>query len=173
MTDHEMEIIAPLIRGTALVRMKQEHCMIDYTIGTSMDVPRACMRADALASEGHVSAMVFDTHSLTQLVFGFSKGEGSHFVPTYKDQHILAGNPFETLDRRGVGSLLQMAVDKIKGANPLVRIGVNGSHGGDPASIYFFNSLKVDYVSVAVTDLAVAKLSAARSHIKGGKALSK
>jgi pyruvate,orthophosphate dikinase len=141
----------------------QEGRRIGYRVGVMIEVPRAAACADEIARE--VDFMSFGTNDLTQLTFGFSRDDAHKYLGTYLDLGILKHNPFVTIDREGVGSLIRLAVRKAREANPVIKIGICGEHGGDPASIAFFEELGVDYVSCSPARLPIAELSAAHTSI--------
>jgi pyruvate,orthophosphate dikinase len=141
----------------------QEGRRIGYRVGVMIEVPRAAACADEIARE--VDFMSFGTNDLTQLTFGFSRDDAHKYLDTYLELGILKHNPFVTIDREGVGSLIRLAVRKAREANPDIKIGICGEHGGDPASIAFFEELGVDYVSCSPARLPIAQLSAAHTSI--------
>jgi pyruvate, orthophosphate dikinase len=109
--------------------------------------------------------MSFGTNDLTQLTFGFSRDDAHKYLDTYLKLGILRHDPFVTIDRDGVGSLIRLAVRKAREVNPDIKIGICGEHGGDPASIAFFEEIGVDYVSCSPARLPMAQLSAAHTSI--------
>ena len=169
-TDHEVEVVAPVIKNAAAATVaevaKVSGLTFTYRIGTMVEVPRACLRADAIASEGDISFVSFGTNDLTQLMFGFSRDDAGSFLPDYMERHLLANDPFASIDVRGVGAIMRTAVQKIRRANPGCKIGVCGEHGGDPKSIRFFDDLGLDYVSCSPYRIPIAKISAAQCHIE-------
>lgn len=146
-TDHEIEDIAPVIKASAeeLFKAKGEH--VNFTIGSSLDVPRACMRANAIVSEGDVAFLSINTNMLTELVYGMSRADSSRLVESYQRIGIMKKDPFVSLDQSGVGSLLKIAKNLIRKTNRFIRVGVCGEQSGDPASIEFYDALGMDYVS--------------------------
>ena len=138
----------------------------DYTIGTMIELPRACAIADVLARE--VEFFSFGTNDLTQTTLGFSRDdiEGA-IVPGYIAERIVTVSPFETIDRDGVGMLVKMAVAKGREANPSVELGICGEHGGDPKSIEFFAQAGLDYVSCSPFRVPIARVAAAQSALRG------
>ena len=121
---------------------------VNFIIGSSLDVPRACLRANAIAGEGDVAFLSFNTDMLTELSYGLSRRDSTRLVESYGRIGILQADPFRRLDQSGVGTLLSMAKTLIRKSNRFIRVGVCGEHSGDPASIEFLDSLGVDYVSV-------------------------
>jgi len=133
-----------------------------YEVGAMIETPRAALLADELASL--VDFLSLGTNDLTQLTFGFSRDDvEARLMPLYLDRHLLDANPFHTLDAAGVGALVRTAVTAVRGAAPTVEIGVCGEHGGDPASIAFFQALGLNDVSCSPSRLQVARLAAAHA----------
>jgi pyruvate,orthophosphate dikinase len=162
----EVRFLRKLIEATAANVFSQEGRRIAYRVGVMIEVPRAAACADEIARE--VDFMSFGTNDLTQLTFGFSRDDAHKYLDTYLELGILKHDPFVTIDRDGVGSLIRMAVRKAREANPDIKIGICGEHGGDPASIAFFEELGVDYVSCSPARLPMAQLSAAHTSIARG-----
>jgi pyruvate,orthophosphate dikinase len=159
----EVRFLSKLIEATAADLFAQEGRRISYRVGVMMEVPRAAACADEIARE--VDFMSFGTNDLTQLTFGFSRDDAHKYLDTYLELGILKHDPFVTIDRDGVGSLIRLAILKARETNPDIKIGICGEHGGDPASIAFFQELGVDYVSCSPARLPIAQLSAAHSSI--------
>ncbi len=159
----EVRFLKNLIEATAADVFAQEGRRIGYRVGVMMEVPRAIACADDIARE--VDFMSFGTNDLTQLTFGFSRDDAHKYLDTYLELGVLKHDPFVTIDRDGVGSLIRLAVRKAREANPEIKIGICGEHGGDPASIAFFQELGVDYVSCSPARLPIAQLSAAHASI--------
>lgn len=157
----EMAVLRTLIDETAAaVFARTGHCL-SYSVGTMIELPRAALCADSLAP--YVDFVSFGTNDLTQMTFGFSRDDARRFLETYSQREILKVDPFMTLDRSGVGALIQMAVDKLRGVKPGMKIGVCGEHAGDPASIAFFASLRLDYISCSPARLPLAQLAVAQT----------
>jgi pyruvate,orthophosphate dikinase len=159
----EVRFLRKVIESTAADVFRQEGRRIGYRVGVMMEVPRATACADEIARE--VDFMSFGTNDLTQLTFGFSRDDAHKYLDTYLELGILKHDPFLTIDCDGVGSLIQSAIRKARIANPGIKIGVCGEHGGDPASIAFFEEIGVDYVSCSPARLPIAQLSAAHTSI--------
>jgi pyruvate,orthophosphate dikinase len=138
---------------------------LEYKIGTMIEVPRACVTADEIAEKADFFS--FGTNDLTQITFGYSRDDAGKFISDYIEKNILEADPFETIDIKGVGKLMKMAVTLAKKAKKGIKIGVCGEHGGDPKSIEFFHSLGLTYVSCSPYRIPIAKLSIAQSTIKG------
>ena len=125
-----------------------------------VELPRAAVCAGTIAKA--VDFLSFGTNDLTQMTFGFSRDDARKYLDTYLELGILKNDPFMTIDREGVGSLIRSAVLEARAANPKIKIGVCGEHGGDPASIQFFEEIGVDYVSCSPARIPIAQLSAAQ-----------
>jgi len=138
---------------------------LEYKIGTMIEVPRACVTADEIAKKADFFS--FGTNDLTQITFGYSRDDAGKFISDYIEKKILEKDPFETIDIKGVGKLMQMAVTLARKAKKGIKIGVCGEHGGDPKSIEFFHSIGLAYVSCSPYRIPVAKLSIAQNTIKG------
>ncbi|HXG39402.1 MAG TPA: pyruvate, phosphate dikinase [Candidatus Limnocylindrales bacterium] len=140
---------------------------VDYAFGTMIEVPRGALTADEIAREA--SFFSFGTNDLTQMTFGYSRddAEGS-FLLAYVERKILPDNPFQTLDRAGVGQLMRVAVEKGRATRPEIELGICGEHGGDPASIAFCHELGLDYVSCSPFRVPVARLAAAQAALATG-----
>ncbi|MGY3766179.1 pyruvate, phosphate dikinase [Vagococcus vulneris] len=171
------EIMIPLVGMTSeLVQLKNqisqhiekilndESVKIEYTIGTMIEIPRACLIADEIAAEADFFS--FGTNDLTQMTFGFSRDDAGKFITQYEEQGILPKDPFQTLDVEGVGELIKVAVERARSEKPNLKIGVCGELGGDPVSIEYFNKWGLDYVSCSPFRVPIAYLAAAQSQIK-------
>jgi len=134
---------------------------IDYRFGTMIEIPRAAITAAEIAEVAEFFS--FGTNDLTQMTFGISRDDGERFLREYQKRGILSDNPFETLDRRGVGELLRIAAGDGREANPDLHIGICGEHGGDPSSIAFCHQLGLDYVSCSPFRVPIARLAAAQA----------
>ena len=140
---------------------------VPHSIGTMIEVPRAALTADRIATEADFFS--FGTNDLTQMTWGFSRDDvEASFFPAYLDQGILSVSPFESLDPEGVGSLITTAVLKGREVKPDLHVGVCGEHGGDPDSIHFFESAGLDYVSCSPYRIPIARLEAARAVLDQG-----
>jgi pyruvate,orthophosphate dikinase len=137
---------------------------IRYSVGTMIELPRACLVADRIAKQA--SFFSFGTNDLTQTALGFSRDdvEGT-FLPRYIETKIVERSPFETIDVPGVGALVEIAVKKGRARNRKITLGVCGEHGGDPASISFFADAGLDYVSCSQNRVPVARVAAAQAEL--------
>jgi pyruvate,orthophosphate dikinase len=137
---------------------------IPYLYGTMIEIPRACMRAGDMAESAQFFS--FGTNDLSQMSFGFSRDDIDSFLPTYLDNHILRNDPFRSIDKRGVGQLMEIAIERGRKTRPNLKLGVCGEHGGDPRSVEFFHEIGLDYVSCSPYRLPIARLAAAQAAIK-------
>jgi pyruvate,orthophosphate dikinase len=157
--------------------MKKAGVKVDYLIGTMIEVPRAALTADQIATEAEFFS--FGTNDLTQMTFGFSRDDIAAFVPTYVEQKILKIDPFQSLDTTGVGQLIEMGVAKGRKARAAVgpkehlKVGICGEHGGDPDSVAFCHKVGMDYVSCSPFRVPIARLAAAQAALAGGQAISR
>ncbi len=137
---------------------------LSYKVGTMIEIPRAALTADEIAK--HAEFFSFGTNDLTQMTFGFSRDDAGKFLPSYYDKKIYEEDPFKTLDQKGVGKLIEMAVKLGKETRPDIHLGVCGETGGDPKSIEFYHNVGLDYVSCSPFRVPVARLAAAQAAIK-------
>lgn len=160
----EVKVLKDQIIKIADGIMKKENLKFDYKVGTMIEVPRACVTADEIATEAEFFS--FGTNDLTQMAYGFSRDDFGKFLPDYIEKGILEKDPFATLDRNGVGQLIKMGVEKGRKARKNLKIGICGEHGGDPSSVEFCHMVGMDYVSCSPYRVPVARLAAAHAAIK-------
>ena len=160
----EVKVLKDQIIKIADGIMKKENLKFDYKVGTMIEVPRACVTADEIATEAEFFS--FGTNDLTQMAYGFSRDDSGKFLPDYIEKGILEKDPFATLDRNGVGQLIKMGVEKGRKARENLKIGICGEHGGDPSSVEFCHMVGMDYVSCSPYRVPVARLAAAHAAIK-------
>jgi len=134
---------------------------LDYLVGTMIEVPRGALTADEIAQSAEFFS--FGTNDLTQTALGMSRDDSGSFLPNYTELEIVKKNPFATIDQTGVGQLVEVAVSKGRATKPGLKIGICGEHGGDPASIHFFEKVGLDYVSCSPYRVPVARLAAAQA----------
>jgi pyruvate,orthophosphate dikinase len=145
---------------------------VDYKFGTMIEVPRGALTADEIAE--HAEFFSFGTNDLTQMTFGFSRDDAEgKFLLQYVDRKILPVNPFQVLDREGVGQLVRLATERGRSARPDLKVGICGEHGGDPASIAFCHEVGLNYVSCSPFRVPVARLAAAQAALSGAEARDK
>jgi pyruvate,orthophosphate dikinase len=141
---------------------------LNYKFGTMIEIPRAALTADEIATEAEFFS--FGTNDLTQMTFGFSRDDAEgKFLPIYLNKEILEHNPFETLDQKGVGKLMKMAIKDGRHTRPDLKCGICGEHGGEPTSIKFGHSIGLNYVSCSPFRIPVARLAAAQAAIEQKK----
>ena len=163
--EHEIELMRDLVVSTA-------HGLglevgRDFSVGTMIELPRACLVAERIAH--HADFFSFGTNDLTQTTLGFSRDDiEGRILAKYIDRKILDRSPFETIDRPGVGELVKMAAWNGRLAEPDLKLGVCGEHGGDPSSIDFFENAGIDYVSCSPYRVPVARVAAAQAAVRRG-----
>jgi len=141
--------------------MKEQGVKVKYHVGTMIEVPRGSITADQIATEAQFFS--FGTNDLTQLAYGFSRDDVGKFLRIYQDKKILDRDPFASIDTEGVGALVEMGVRLGRKTRPDLKLGICGEHGGDPASIHFFHTVGLDYVSASPYRIPVARLAAAQA----------
>jgi len=160
----ELKMQKDIIVQTAEKVMSETGVRVDYLVGTMIEVPRAALTADEIATEAQFFS--FGTNDLTQMTFGFSRDDAGKFLSEYVDLKILPVDPFKTLDRNGVGKLVRMAVEKGRKIKPDLKLGICGEHGGDPNSIEFCHIAGLNYVSCSPFRVPIARLAAAHAALK-------
>jgi len=163
--EEELQHVEDMVRSVATEEISQVDVDLDYKIGTMIELPRACVIADRIARIADFFS--FGTNDLTQTTFGFSRDDSEgKFFDGYKREGVMRKNPFQTLDRDGVGTLVKMAVDKARSTKEDMSLGICGEHGGDPASIEFVIGAGLDYVSCSPYRVPIARLAAAQAAIR-------
>jgi pyruvate,orthophosphate dikinase len=163
---NEMKVLGERLELVARGVEAEIGMMVDYKVGAMIELPRAALTADEIAR--YAEFFSFGTNDLTQTTFGFSRDDAEgKFLLQYLDRGILPENPFQVLDRDGVGRLIEIAVDLGRKARPDLVVGICGEHGGDPASIEFCHRVGLDYVSCSPFRVPVARLAAARAALVG------
>jgi pyruvate, orthophosphate dikinase len=163
-TQAEMQATRDAAGATAAAVLEERNATLEYRIGTMIELPRACIVAGSLAE--YAEFFSFGTNDLTQTTFGYSRDDAeASFIPVYLEKRILKDDPFQVLDRAGVGSLMERAVESGRAQRPDLKIGICGEHGGEPSSIAFCDKLGLDYVSCSPFRVPIARLAAAQAAI--------
>jgi pyruvate,orthophosphate dikinase len=137
---------------------------IDYTVGTMIELPRAALTADQIASQA--AFFSFGTNDLTQTTFGLSRDDAGRFLPDYMNRGILSDDPFQVLDQDGVGKLIVLAVEAGRRVRPTLKVGICGEHGGEPRSVKYCHRIGLDYVSCSPFRVPLARLAAAHAALE-------
>ena len=159
----ELKFVKKIVVETADAEIAAANADIKYHVGTMIEIPRAALTADEIATEADF--FCFGTNDLTQMTFGFSRDDAGKFLNAYYDNKIFENDPFAKLDQTGVGKLMDMAVKLGKPVNPKLHIGICGEHGGDPSSVEFCHKIGLDYVSCSPFRVPIARLAAAQAAI--------
>jgi pyruvate,orthophosphate dikinase len=163
----ELSFVKKFVKQTADAVIAASGIELDYMIGTMIEIPRAALTADEIATEAEFFS--FGTNDLTQMTYGFSRDDAGKFLPAYYAQQIFENDPFEKVDQIGVGKLVKMAVQLGRQTRPNIKLGVCGEHGGDPSSVEFFHGIGLDYVSCSPFRVPIARLAAAQAAIRTGE----
>jgi len=163
-TARELELLKERIDAVARQVMEETGERIDYLVGTMVEVPRAAVRADRIAQ--HAAFFSFGTNDLTQMTLGLSRDDAGKFLDAYRRAGIFERDPFQSLDREGVGELVRIAVERGRATRPDLKLGICGEHGGDPASIEFCEQVGLDYVSCSPYRVPIARLAAAQATLR-------
>ena len=145
-------------------RFEEEGVRLEYLVGTMIEIPRAALTADEIATEAEFFS--FGTNDLTQMTFGFSRDDTGKIISEYGDKLIFEEDPFQTLDQTGVGQLVEMAVEKGKKTRPNIKLGICGEHGGDPKTVEYCHKIGLNYVSCSPYRVPIARLAAAQAVVK-------
>jgi pyruvate,orthophosphate dikinase len=156
-SEQEMKALASMIHSTASAVLATCEKQVSYTVGAMIELPRAALCAGQIAP--YVDFISFGTNDLTQMTFGFSRDDARNYLNYYLEHGIFTVDPFQTIDREGVGQLLRLAVERVRAVKPKIKIGVCGEHAGDPESIHFFQSIGVNYVSCSPARIPIAQLA--------------
>ena len=157
----EMKLQEKIVRETIEKVFAERNEHIDYLVGTMIEVPRAAVVADQIAESAEFFS--FGTNDLTQMTFGYSRDDAGKFLPIYVKQNILKNDPFQILDREGVGQLMRMGVEKGRSTRKKLKVGICGEHGGEPSSVEFCHTLGFNYVSCSPFRVPIARLAAAQA----------
>lgn len=160
----ELDNQKAIIDRVAAEVMKEKGIEVEYTVGTMIELPRACVTADKIAQTAEFFS--FGTNDLTQTTFGFSRDDVGKFVPKYIELGILKDDPFQVLDQEGVGALVKIGIEKGRSTRPNLKVGICGEHGGEPSSVEFCHRVGMDYVSCSPFRVPIARLAAAQAVVK-------
>ncbi len=163
----ELEAMKDVVISVADKVQKEYRIKVPYTVGTMIELPRACVTSDEIA--GIADFYSFGTNDLTQTVFGLSRDDSGRFLPFYVEHGILKEDPFISIDIEGVGSLMRMAVEKGRRVKKNLKLGICGEHGGDPKSVEFCHNIGLDYVSCSPYRVPIARFAAAQAVLKKKK----
>ncbi|MEN9375454.1 MAG: hypothetical protein RL710_611, partial [Pseudomonadota bacterium] len=164
-TVREFDAQATVIRRAAAAVFAERGETLHYMLGTMIETPRAALIADSIGKQAEFFS--FGTNDLTQMTLGFSRDDAGKFLPDYLKSGMYEHDPFRSIDQKGVGLLVKMAVEKGRSVRPDIEVGVCGEHGGDPASVAFFHRAGLDYVSCSPYRVPIARLAAAQAAIEG------
>jgi pyruvate,orthophosphate dikinase len=157
----ELAAVKKVVVETAETVFEASGVRLDYKVGTMIEIPRAALTADEIAKEAEFFS--FGTNDLTQMTFGFSRDDTGRIIKEYRDKDIFEDDPFQTLDQKGVGKLVEMAAELGRKTRPNIKLGICGEHGGDPKTIDFCYRVGLDYVSCSPFRVPVARLAAAQA----------
>ena len=160
----ELAYVKSVVTKTADECIEKAGVKMTYKVGTMIEIPRAALTADAIATEAEFFS--FGTNDLTQMTFGFSRDDAGKFLGAYYDKKIYESDPFAKLDQVGVGKLVKMAAELGRATRPDIHLGICGEHGGDPSTIEFCHNVGLDYVSCSPFRVPIARLAAAQANIK-------
>jgi pyruvate,orthophosphate dikinase len=163
----EIELQAKIINETAQKVFAERGDTVAYKIGTMIEVPRAALVADQIATVADFFS--FGTNDMTQMTFGYSRDDAPKFLGKYKELGIIKVDPFAVLDQEGVGQLIKMGVEKGRKTKPNLKVGICGEHGGEPSSVKFCARLGMDYVSCSPYRVPIARVAAAQAAVEDEK----
>ena len=163
----ELKFVKDVVIEVAEQVKKEKGSDMQYHIGTMIEIPRAALLANEIAEEAEFFS--FGTNDLTQMTFGFSRDDAGKFLDSYYKTKIYESDPFATLDQKGVGQLVKMAVEKGRLTRPDIKLGICGEHGGEPSSVEFCHNIGLSYVSCSPFRVPIARLAAAQAAIKYGE----
>lgn len=166
-TVNELKMLRPIIEETVDAELEKAGMKLDYTVGTMIEIPRACVTADEIAEVADFFS--FGTNDLTQMGFGYSRDDAGKFLGEYVEKGVLEKDPFQVLDQRGIGKLVEMAVKLGRQTKPELKLGICGEHGGEPSSVEFCYNQGLNYVSCSPFRVPIARLAAAQATVKKRK----
>ncbi|WP_296090613.1 pyruvate, phosphate dikinase [Alloprevotella tannerae] len=161
---YEFEAQEKVIRQEAAAIFAEQGVEVVFKIGTMIEIPRAALTSNRIATRAEYFS--FGTNDLTQMTFGYSRDDIATFLPIYLEKKILKVDPFQVLDRAGVGQLIQMSVEKGRSVRPSLKCGICGEHGGEPSSVRFCHEVGLDYVSCSPFRVPIARLAAAQAAVE-------
>ena len=164
---HELAYVKDIVVKEIEKVFEEQGMEIKYLLGTMIEIPRAAITADEIAQI--TDFFSFGTNDLTQMTFGLSRDDAGKFLPAYIEKDILEKDPFQVLDQKGVGFLVETAVEKGSKANPDLHLGICGEHGGEPNTVKYLYNVGLDYVSCSPFRIPIAKLAAAQAAIEKNK----
>jgi len=167
----ELQFVKSVVVETADKLIKESGADLKYMVGTMIEIPRAALTADEIATEAEFFS--FGTNDLTQMTFGFSRDDAGKFLEAYYSENIYEFDPFAKIDVKGVGKLVEMAAQLGRKTRPNLKLGICGEHGGDPVTIAFCHTVGLDYVSCSPFRVPIARLAAAQAALEGGKVSNK
>jgi pyruvate,orthophosphate dikinase len=168
---NELKLQETVVRRVAEEVFEKAKTRIDYLVGTMIELPRAALTADQVAEVAEFFS--FGTNDLTQTTFGLSRDDSGKFLPYYIEHRIFKYDPFQVLDQRGVGQLVQMGAQKGRSTRPNLKLGICGEHGGEPASVAFCHAVGLDYVSCSPYRVPIARLAAAHAALGAADSVSR
>ena len=160
----ELQYVKNIVTKTASDVIKEKNANLEYMIGTMIEIPRAALLADEIAKEAEFFS--FGTNDLTQMTFGFSRDDAGKFLGEYYDKKIYDNDPFKKIDQKGVGKLVEMAIDLGRKTRPNIELGICGEHGGEPSSVEYCHRVGLTYVSCSPFRVPIARLAASQAAIK-------
>lgn len=163
-TVNELKVLRPIIEETVNEEIEKSGISFEYTVGTMIEIPRACVTADEIAE--YADFFSFGTNDLTQMGFGYSRDDAGKFLEEYVDKNVLEKDPFQVLDQKGIGRLVEMAAKLGRETRPNIKLGICGEHGGEPSSVEFCYNLGLNYVSCSPFRVPIARLAAAQAKLK-------
>jgi pyruvate,orthophosphate dikinase len=166
-TKAEFDVMREMVDRIAKEVFASQGTEVKYTVGTMIEIPRACIIADKIAEQAEFFS--FGTNDLTQMTFGYSRDDAGKFLKEYVDKKILPRDPFQALDQEGVGEMVKMGIERGRAQRPGLKVGICGEHGGEPSSVEFCHRVGMDYVSCSPYRVPIARLAAAHAALKEKK----
>jgi pyruvate,orthophosphate dikinase len=167
---NELKLQAEVVRQAAAAVCEKANQKVEYMVGTMIELPRAALTADLIAQEAEFFS--FGTNDLTQTTFGISRDDSGKFLPFYIENRLFADDPFQVLDQKGVGQLVQLGTERGRKTRPDLKVGICGEHGGEPSSVIFCHSVGLNYVSCSPYRVPIARLAAAQAALGSDQTIS-